>query len=101
LGNQVITFASISKKSRSTLERLCPSLTDDEITRYYQYATQLRKTINGYINLGKLKKLWGTKPEQSLTMYQVIFVKLNVYYLRQISIPALLTSRKLKKDVLS
>ena len=66
LGNQIVSFACVRKKSIRTLEKLVRGLSVEEVDEYYQYTVKLRKAFNGYLNIKKLRKLWGN-PYTTLT----------------------------------
>lgn len=77
-------------------------MTADEVEEYYVFTVRMRKCFNGYLNMKKLQRIWGwqsaTAKERA---YHAIFVRLCQYYIDHLSIPALLTSRKLNKEKLA
>jgi|JI61114C2RNA_FD_contig_21_11752979_length_698_multi_5_in_0_out_0_1 hypothetical protein len=66
LGNQIVNFACVRKKSIRTLERLVAGVSVEEVDNYYKFTVRLRKAFNGYLNMKKLQKLW-TKQTSSLS----------------------------------
>lgn len=100
LGNQIISFANSQSRSREALVKLFPTLSSYDIDEYYLYATKVRKFVTGYINLKKLQTVWRCDSSLENKLYHKIFLKLCRFYLENICIATLLTSRKLKKDVL-
>lgn len=100
LGNQVLGFVSAEKKSCGLLLRLFPELDEVGITRYYEYARKIRRTINGYMNFEKMSRVWNATPKAQDLRLHSMFLQMSHYYMVELSLPSLLTSKKLKKHII-
>jgi hypothetical protein len=78
------------------LAQLLPGLTYCEIRGYYVFARRLRAEIHGYLNLGKLRKVWfETLPGDEV--HHTVLRELSKYYLKNLSTGSILQSRKMPK----
>lgn len=58
IGNQILTFLYIEKKSGPTLLRMFPDISNEDLSKYYHFTKKLKECTYGYFNKSKLEKLW-------------------------------------------
>lgn len=99
IGNQLITFVSSRRKSESTLKRLFPSLTPEEVSNYYNFAVRIKQESEYYLNLEKIRKIWYCRHDTPNNSCQrKLMRQLSYHHLNFILPVSILSSRKMKSD---
>lgn len=100
IGNQLLTYLYIQKKNHRVIRKLFPSITEEELCHYYEFARKLKECMYGYFNQKKLKKLWHSQPanEKDRFNYEIVR-KLSFYYLEHLLVLAIMTSKKMPASV--
>lgn len=99
LGSQLLTYIYLKKKNLSTIKAKFPRLTPEQINSYYEWARRIKQSMNGYINIEKLKEVWELSPQVEVEkLYLGIFRTLSLHYINELMVPAILTSKKIANN---
>lgn len=96
VGNILLTYLYIKKRSGYDVERLFPDITRDEKENYYRFMVQMKRNCSGYLNEYRLSLLWNPGPELDGLNYEIVRV-LSHYFLREILPIAIVTSARLPR----
>lgn len=94
-----MTYIYLKKKNLSTIKAKFPRLTPEQINSYYEWARRIKQSMNGYINIEKLKEVWELSPQVEVEkLYLGIFRTLSLHYINELMVPAILTSKKIANN---
>ena len=96
IGNQLLSFLNMRRKSRLLLHRMFPEVDFEKIEQFYKLAKKIKRSMRGYISYRKLTDLWHNPPGDEEAIHHEIIRRLCHYYLSQNLISAVLTSKKIK-----
>lgn len=94
VGNLLLTYLYLRRRSSVDLERLFPEITQEEKDSYYRFIVQLKRNSSGYLNDYRLSLLWNPAPDLEGFNYQIIRV-LSHYFLREKLPLSIMTSARM------
>lgn len=96
IGNQLLTFLRMRRKNQVVLSRIAPDLAEEQLIRYYSFAQKTKNSMHSYVSFDKLAGIWhdALGNEEGL-FFQAIIRRLSHYYLREMLVLAILTSKKM------